>query len=226
MPIPLNLIGEIGDEDGKLYLRHLWCSVRRIRGPPEHCLICEDERQYIGKDGQRWTTLSEMQKSYQNRIEEVDPNITGIGTTPGFAIGQRGVARPNPKRKCAVGLRQPDRRCHAWKRSVPAVGSGRLPFHIRIRSGLWSNLVMPLTTLPSTGMPTTVSGQCAPIPLFVFWEGETCRVMGGADAGPLRRSFRWLGRAALVRGRGRQGALLTGDTMQVAQDRQLRQLYV
>ena len=22
--------------------------------PLEHCLICEDERQYIGKDGQRW----------------------------------------------------------------------------------------------------------------------------------------------------------------------------
>src|SRR6266536_1769524 len=64
--------------------------------PPEHCLICEDERQYIGLKGQRWITLSEMQKIYQNRIEEVDPNITGIGTTPGFAIGQRALLVQTP----------------------------------------------------------------------------------------------------------------------------------
>jgi hypothetical protein len=23
--------------------------------PPEHCAICEDERQYVGPDGQEWT---------------------------------------------------------------------------------------------------------------------------------------------------------------------------
>jgi len=26
--------------------------------PPEHCIICEDERQYIRSKGQRWTTLA------------------------------------------------------------------------------------------------------------------------------------------------------------------------
>ena len=29
---------------------------------PEHCPICEDERQYIGLDGQQWTTLEALQK--------------------------------------------------------------------------------------------------------------------------------------------------------------------
>ena len=28
---------------------------------PEHCPICEDERQYIGLDGQQWTTLEALQ---------------------------------------------------------------------------------------------------------------------------------------------------------------------
>ena len=59
--------------------------------PPAHCLICEDDRQYIGSKGQLWVTLSELQKGHQNEIKDVDPNITGIGTTPGFAIGQRAL---------------------------------------------------------------------------------------------------------------------------------------
>src|SRR3990172_206965 len=64
---------------------------------PEHCIICEDERQYIKHKGQRWTTLPEMQKSYHNRIEDVDPNVTGIGTVPGFAIGQRALLIQTPQ---------------------------------------------------------------------------------------------------------------------------------
>ncbi|HLE89547.1 MAG TPA: hypothetical protein VI753_00250, partial [Anaerolineales bacterium] len=69
------------------------CGVQytETESSPEHCIICEDERQYIGHKGQRWTTLPEMQKNYHNRIEDVDPNVTGIGTVPGFAIGQRAL---------------------------------------------------------------------------------------------------------------------------------------
>ena len=30
--------------------------------PPAHCPICEDERQYIGWNGQQWTTLEELRQ--------------------------------------------------------------------------------------------------------------------------------------------------------------------
>lgn len=58
---------------------------------PEHCPICEDDRQYIGPNGQRWTTLTEMRASgeYSNSIEEVAPGVWGIATQPRFAIGQQ-----------------------------------------------------------------------------------------------------------------------------------------
>ena len=56
---------------------------------PDHCLICEDARQYIGLKGQRWATLRDMQKGYQNRIGDRETNIKGNGTTAGFAIGRR-----------------------------------------------------------------------------------------------------------------------------------------
>src|SRR5688572_8554668 len=59
--------------------------------PPAHCPICEDERQYIGAKGQQWTTLAELQKDHRNVIKEHEARLTGIGTEPRFAIGQRGL---------------------------------------------------------------------------------------------------------------------------------------
>jgi len=56
------------------------------------CAICADERQYVGWDGQAWTTLREMSESgYRNRIEEIEDGLWGIGTEPRFAIGQRSL---------------------------------------------------------------------------------------------------------------------------------------
>jgi len=58
---------------------------------PEGCPICLDERQYVGYDGQRWTTMAELGREHHNRIEEVEPGLHGIGTEPSFAIGQRAL---------------------------------------------------------------------------------------------------------------------------------------
>src|SRR5690349_13686327 len=56
--------------------------------PPEHCLICEDERQYIGYDGQQWTTLEELRRDHHNVITHADTNLYTIRTEPRVAIGQ------------------------------------------------------------------------------------------------------------------------------------------
>ena len=42
------------------------CAVQQAdtEVPPERCPICEDERQYVGWEGQRWTTpLSSPQRT-------------------------------------------------------------------------------------------------------------------------------------------------------------------
>ncbi len=58
---------------------------------PDACPICEDERQYVGPEGQNWTTTAELAREHRNRIEEVEPGLHGIGTEPSFAIGQRAL---------------------------------------------------------------------------------------------------------------------------------------
>ena len=63
---------------------------------PAHCPICEDERQYIGLDGQQWTTLEALQRIHHNLIKKVESNLTGIGTQPSFSIGQRALLVQTP----------------------------------------------------------------------------------------------------------------------------------
>ncbi len=70
------------------------CGVQHAAGetPPIRCLICEDERQYVGWEGQQWTTLAEMKAAgYRNRFREVELGLTSIDTQPRFAIGQRAL---------------------------------------------------------------------------------------------------------------------------------------
>ena len=60
--------------------------------PPERCIICEDERQYVGRGGQAWTTLEEMRaEGRRNVFHEIDPGVWSVHTNPRYAIGQRAV---------------------------------------------------------------------------------------------------------------------------------------
>jgi hypothetical protein len=69
-------------------------------GPPLHCPICEDERQYIGWNGQQWTTLESLSNSHHNVIKTIEPGLTGIGTHPDFAIAQRALLIQTPQGNC------------------------------------------------------------------------------------------------------------------------------
>ena|SRR5712691_2759781 len=59
---------------------------------PEGCPICLDERQYVGYNGQEWTTLAQMREDgFRNEFREHELHLIGIGTTPTFAIGERAL---------------------------------------------------------------------------------------------------------------------------------------
>jgi len=60
----------------------------------EHCAICTDERQYVGWGGQRWTTLEDMAEAHYRAMVRPEGELTGIGTEPSFAIGQRALLVP------------------------------------------------------------------------------------------------------------------------------------
>src|SRR5918997_1112879 len=61
--------------------------------PPSACPICDDPRQYVPPEGQRWTTMAELAGGHVNVVRP-DGDFVGIGTDPSFAIGQRALLVP------------------------------------------------------------------------------------------------------------------------------------
>jgi glyoxylase-like metal-dependent hydrolase (beta-lactamase superfamily II) len=66
------------------------------QNPPPRCPICSDDRQYVGWEGQRWTTMSGLATKHRVRLED-DAGLFGIGMTPAFAIDQRAFFLPTAK---------------------------------------------------------------------------------------------------------------------------------
>ena len=58
----------------------------------DDCPICQDERQYVGWDGQQWTTLARLAADgHRGLVREEGPGVIGIGADPPTAIGQRAL---------------------------------------------------------------------------------------------------------------------------------------
>lgn len=76
------------------------CGTQYYPSPqaPPRCAICEDERQYVGLDGQIWTNLEEIRKKFKNNFFQEGDGIWGIYTEPKFGIGQRALLLQAGKR--------------------------------------------------------------------------------------------------------------------------------
>jgi hypothetical protein len=61
--------------------------------PPAGCPICEDARQWVPEDGQRWLTAEELSAGHRHEIRR-DLDYDGVGVEPYFAIGQRALLVP------------------------------------------------------------------------------------------------------------------------------------
>jgi glyoxylase-like metal-dependent hydrolase (beta-lactamase superfamily II) len=65
--------------------------------PPDSCPICEDARQWVPEDGQRWITAEDLRATHHNEIRR-DSGYDGVGVDPYFAIGQRALLVPAGER--------------------------------------------------------------------------------------------------------------------------------
>jgi hypothetical protein len=185
--------------------------------PPERCPICDDERQYIGHSGQQWTTLAALQTDAHNVIKPVAPGLTGIGTHPGFAIGQRALLVQTPAGNvlwdCISLLDDPTIAAVRTLGGIAAIAISHPHFYSSMVE--WSHAFDAPIYLHADDRQWVMR----PDPAIVFWEGETHSLMDGVTL--VRCGGHFAGSAALhwaAGGEGR-GALLTGDTLQVVSDR-------
>ncbi len=185
---------------------------------PARCIICEDERQYVGWAGQQWTTLAEMRDAgYRSELREVEPGLTGIGTTPWFAIGQRALLvqteQANVLWDCISYLDD------ETVEQVRALGGVQAIFasHPHFYGSMveWSHA---FDSAPIYVPRADEGWVTRPDPAIQLWEdrlelfpGVTLVQCGGHFEGSA--VLHW------AAGAGGRGALLTGDTIQVVQDR-------
>jgi hypothetical protein len=185
--------------------------------PPAHCPICEDERQYIGANGQQWTTLDELRQSRQNLIKPVEPNLTGIGTDPRFAIGQRALLLQTPAGNllwdCITLIDDATMEAVQALGGIAAIAISHPHYYSCMVE--WGYTFDAPIYLHAADREHVMR----PDPAIVFWEGETQPLLG--DLTLIRGGGHFEGGtvAHWPQGAEGRGALLTGDIIQVVQDR-------
>jgi glyoxylase-like metal-dependent hydrolase (beta-lactamase superfamily II) len=185
---------------------------------PEICPICTDERQFVGWDGQRWTTLDELQRSHRVLVREEDPNLIGIGIEPSFAIGQRGLLVKsiggNVLWDCMSLIDDEALRAVRAQGGLDAIAISHPHFYGAMVE--WSRAC--------GGVPIYLHGDdrawvMRPDQAIVFWQGDEREIAPGLTL--FRCGGHFPGSAVLhwAGGADGRGALLTGDTIQVVRDR-------
>ena len=185
--------------------------------PPAHCPICEDERQYIGWQGQQWTTLEALRRDHHNAIKPVEPGLTGIGTEPAFAIGQRALLVQSPGGNvlwdCISLL---DDATVAAVRALGGVAAIAIS-HPHYYSCMveWSLAFNCPIYLHAADRQHVMR----PDPAIEFWQGETKTLGDGLTL--IRCGGHYVGGTVLhwAAGAEGRGALLTGDILTVVSDR-------
>jgi len=184
--------------------------------PPACCPICEDDRQYVPRTGQAWTTPNALSAEHVNAWRQLEPNLFEIHTQPDFAIGQRALLIQTPGGNylwdcialiddatielikglgglAGIAVSHP----HYYTRCQDWASAFRCPVHLHAADQRW---VM------------------RPDPAIQFWEGD--RLILGDDLTLIRLGGHFPGSAAMywTTGANREGVLLTGDTVQVVAD--------
>ena len=181
--------------------------------PPEGCPICLDERQYVGHDGQLWTTMAELARDHANRIEEVEPGLLGIGTEPSFAIGQRALLVDGLLWDCITLLDE------ATAAAVEAAGGVET---IAIsHPHYYSAMVEWAERLDARVLLHEADGEWVmrPSDRIELWSGERRPLSDELELVRLGGHFEGGTVCLWSAGVGGKGALLSGDIVQVVADR-------
>ncbi len=186
--------------------------------PPGVCLLCEDERQYVGWDGQQWTTLDALRRTHRNELVTMEPRLARVGTEPSFGIGQQAflvqTTAGNVLWDCVTLIDAPTVEAIEALGGIRAIAVSHPHYYSTIVE--WSRAF--------GGAPVYLHAAdrewvTRPDEAIVFWEGERKPLWAGLTL--IRGGGHFEGGAMLhwPDGAGGKGVLLAGDIIQVVHDR-------
>jgi glyoxylase-like metal-dependent hydrolase (beta-lactamase superfamily II) len=185
--------------------------------PPSRCPICEDERQFVRHAGQAWTTLQRLAADYHNRVENEAPQLLGIGSEPEFAIGQRALLLQSPGGNllwdCISLLDDKTIAEVSARGGIRAIAISHPHFYSSMVE--WSERFDAQIFLHAADRKWVMRES----PRIQFWEGTTQLLWDGLTLINCGGHFEGGTVLHWPAGANSKGALLTGDIIQVVQDR-------
>jgi hypothetical protein len=185
--------------------------------PPPRCPICDEPRQYVGARGQRWTTLERLRQGHDNVFRPQEDRLLGIGTIPSFGIGQRALLLRTPEGNvlwdCIALLDAATETMIRGLGGIDAIAISHPHYYTTMVE--WAHAFDAPVHLHAADREWVMRGD----PSLHFWDGETLPLLG--DVTLIRAGGHFEGGTVLhwPGGAGGRGALLTGDILQVVQDR-------
>ena len=181
--------------------------------PPGDCPICLDPRQYVGPDGQRWTTMAELASTHRNRVTELEPGLTGIGTEPGFAIGQRALLVDGLLWDCITLLDEDTAAAVETLGGVDTIAISHPHYYAAMNS--WAERFDARVLLHAADRQHVVH----PGPRIEFWDGDRYTISDRFELVRLGGHFAGATVCVAREMEGGRTALLAGDVIQVVPDR-------
>ena len=216
-------VGASGSEpdDGETAYICVTCGIQYPPSPrpPEHCPVCEDERQYVGVNGQKWTTRAAMRGHYKNVIKEEESGLYSINTEPGgIGIGQRaflirGASGQNLLWDCVAHLDDATISAVEKLGGIAAIAVSHPHYYTTMVD--WSQA---FRNAPIFIHALDRQWVVRPSPSVHFWDGDSKDLFDGLKlvcTGGHFAGFQVLHWPAGAEGRG---VLLAGDQPQVAMD--------
>ncbi|RPE14193.1 MBL fold metallo-hydrolase [Chitinophaga lutea] len=183
---------------------------------PAHCMICEDERQYVNPKGQGWATLPAVNRQYKNIFEKVTDNLFAIYTAPAFAINQRAHLLITPQGNvlwdCIANLDDSTVELMERLGGIHSIAISHPHYYTTMAE--WSVRFGDVPVYIHAGDRQWVARKDFNI---VFWEGAEHSLLPGVK---LVHTGGHFDGAAILHYNAGNGLLLVGDAIQVCPDLQ------
>jgi glyoxylase-like metal-dependent hydrolase (beta-lactamase superfamily II) len=185
---------------------------------PAHCVICEDERQYVRADGQAWTTLDRLRETHRNEVGREEEGVEWVQTTPTFAIGQRAYLVPTPDGNvlwdCLTLLDQATVDWIRQRGGIKAIAISHPHYYSTMID--WSRA---FGDCPVWIHADDRQWVVRPDPVVRFWTGEAQPLLGGLTLVRCGGHFAGYQVMHWPQGASGRGVLFAGDQPQVCLDR-------
>ncbi|MFO0811450.1 MAG: MBL fold metallo-hydrolase [Gemmataceae bacterium] len=209
-----------GDGEASMYPICVTCGTQFAAADknPPRCPICEDERQYVGHDGQKWTTLDAYRTTHKNVFAEAEPGLHTIHPEPKAGIGQRAFLVRTPAGNllwdCVPPLDDDTIKRIRGLGGIAAVAISHPHYYTTMVE--WSRA---FGDVPIHLHRDDAKWVMRPDERIKFWDGETKPLFGGLTLARTGGHFEGFQVLHWPAGAGGKGVLLAGDQPAVCQDR-------